>query len=61
MLKKKHYDAVGEVLKANLAKYPESKAAITNVTQDLAEYFESENPMFQSDRFIAGCGVENND
>lgn len=59
MLKKKHYDAIGEILKRNMLEEPNSSIVITRIAIETAEYFEKENPMFQKDRFLQGCGLSN--
>lgn len=52
-MSRKNYEAIAKILKE--AKYRD------NIIDDLADYFEDDNPNFNRDRFIAACLKDNND
>lgn len=66
MLTRKHYHSIAEIFKQNLeeikpidsmlAQY--GWACIACVAEELADYFEKDNPRFDRDRFLEACGVE---
>jgi hypothetical protein len=50
---RKHFEAAAQILAdADLAR--EARATIA---QDFAEYFATQNPNFDRDRFFAACGL----
>ena len=64
-LSRKHYEAVAELLAKN-ARFFEGapdmyglgkREALDDVTNDLADYFASENPYFDRERFLKAAGV----
>ena len=68
-LSRKHYEAVAEILASNVQ--PKTGYAVgfdegwatgmeemrQEVANDLAEYFASENPYFDRERFLKAAGV----
>lgn len=60
-LKKKHYEAIAEVLRINrsLCKpNPTMQTAIDGVAGSMANYFATENPKFDRKKFLKLCGFE---
>jgi len=57
MMTKKDFVAIAEIIKKNSSKV--YGATFTDVTRevvnDLADYFEAQNPNFDRDRFIKAC------
>jgi len=69
MMTKKHYVAIAKTMAALRAAYcPENRPghnidagyrqATTDVSEELATYFASENPRFDRARFLTACGLE---
>lgn len=61
---RKHFEALAALLKnANLAVVNEDGApqaadiVVADLCHDMADYFKSENPNFDSDRFLTACGL----
>jgi len=60
---KKHYEAIAEVINDVIRPYDERAVQnlVYDVTNDLADYFESDNPRFDRDRFLTACGIMEED
>lgn len=52
MFTRKHYNIIANIIKKNWEAGTESCIA-----EDLADYFEDDNPNFDRDRFLTTCGV----
>jgi len=57
-MKKKHYEAIAEVLKIVHDKYYISDSARYLIATLLAEYFTSDNKNFDRVRFLTACGID---
>lgn len=57
---RKHFVAVAAIIKAQVeaTTSPEAQASLRAVAVELAREFRSENPRFDSFRFITACGVK---
>jgi hypothetical protein len=61
---KKHYTAIANVLKAEYddAMYRtedfSEPALIQEVAENLADYFATDNPKFNRERFLGACGID---
>lgn len=55
MLSKKHYVAVAKIIAAQCPTSVEARQAIEQVANDLASYFQEDNPSFDSGRFEEAC------
>lgn len=64
-MSRKHYEAVAEILAKNARFYEGApdmyglgkREALVELTWDLAEYFTTENPNFDRQRFLKAAGV----
>lgn len=58
MASRKMYEAVAQVVRDNLDLPPQdSKTALSQVAQDLADVFKADNPNFRYDAFYEACGL----
>ena len=56
---KKHYEAIAEILfHPNNSTIDYIKLASREISEDLADYFATDNPRFNRTRFLTACGVE---
>ena len=56
MLSRKHYKAIAEIIRTNYAVSSEPvKFVLRDMTDQLCQYFESDNPRFDRQRFIDAC------
>ena len=64
LMTRKHYEAIAACIKYRYQlEYPADKGGYGKGTlhalaDELADYFEQDNPKFQRARFLQGCGVE---
>lgn len=58
-LSRKHYQAVADILARARSRKPERNpnVVIDRITRDFVEYFHSDNPRFDSRRFIEACHI----
>lgn len=49
---RKHFEAIAEIIRA----IPEDVSRST-AAHDLADYFETQNPLFDRRRFLIACGL----
>jgi len=60
---KKHFEAISKVLSKYQATplyesdYSDYRTA-AHIAEDLADYFEKENPKFQREKFLQACGID---
>lgn len=60
---KKHFIQIARIIKENAKTIEKSNGSIEHVlplggtVQALAEYFKSENPLFDESRFVEACGI----
>lgn len=64
MLTKKHFKAVAEVIKSQIMQYyiQERHACangVESIAYHLADYFATQNPRFDRERFMKACGLIN--
>lgn len=57
MFTRKHYRAIAKILK-NHDDFIERVNKYTSLCNDLADYFASDNPRFDREKFLAACGVK---
>lgn len=57
MLTKKHFEAVAQILKRN-AVCKDRVTTWLNISRELADYFESQNPNFDRNRFYRACSFD---
>ena len=57
---KKHFEAIAEIMKTRLDNITDiaMQYGIEMVSDDLANYFEKQNPQFDRIRFLKACGVK---
>lgn len=57
---KKNYVAIAEILAHHAKHYEDIKEFkfLVDVCDQLADYFEQDNPRFDRERFLSACGVE---
>lgn len=56
---KKHYEAIAKILHQSVQYDFEGDYGLTTkVVNELADYFEQENPKFNRERFLQACGIE---
>lgn len=56
---KKHYEAIARIFRGiELDTDGFIETHYENIVSRLADYFESENPRFDRDKFLSACGVE---
>ena len=62
MVTKKDFKAIAEIIKDVQSEYNDPNAktqaqyAIQYIAADLADYFTTQNPLFDRDRFLTACG-----
>lgn len=60
---KKHFTAIAKIIKDNSTTIEKADGTIMHVLpysdtiNALSDYFESENPQFDHDRFMEACGI----
>ena len=56
---KKTYETIQYIFHAELLKSQDYEVRLTleNIINKLADFFERDNPKFQRDRFLKGCGL----
>ena len=59
-LTKKNYVAIAKIIKERKEDIIDQAIVygIEFITQDLADYFATDNPLFDKKRFLIACGVE---
>ena len=60
MLTRKHFKAVAEIIRTSrdvIITYSTNKPAECDVADNLADYFATQNPRFDRERFLAACGL----
>lgn len=63
MLSRKHYKAIAEIIRTKYVDLAETvagyivKAILEIIAQDLANYFEADDPQFATAEFLAACGI----
>lgn len=55
---KKHYDAIAGIITSWMYYSDETTSTCRAIAYDLADYFATENPKFQRDKFLTACGIE---
>lgn len=55
MLSRKHYIRIAEIIKSE----KEKGLMMNELIEDLAKYFEEENPNFDKNKFIQACYLKN--
>ena len=65
MLTKKDFEAVAEIIAEDYACYNGPGGAgicgdvLADISDKLADYFATQNPRFDRERFMKACGLEN--
>jgi len=54
-ISKKHYQAIASII--NFRTTAKKNICSEHIIKDLADYFSSDNPLFDRDRFLSACGV----
>lgn len=57
-LTKKNYEAIAKILQPTLTY---SLDDLSPIAHNLADYFQTDNKLFDRARFLQACGIENND
>lgn len=61
MFTKQHYKAIAEIVKAESdhweGKQPQVRIAIQEITLKLKDYFATDNPRFDHQKFLVACGL----
>jgi len=62
MLTKQHHKAIAEIIKEEIDHWeknaPRVQIALTEVSHNLADYFEKDNPRFDYNKFMIACGID---
>jgi hypothetical protein len=55
---KTHFEAIASIIDSNRdATFGEAREAVSQVAQDMATYFATQNPRFDSEKFLTACGL----
>ena len=59
-LTRKHFRGIAQIIKTRLGNITDvaMQYGIEMMSDDLADYFEEQNPQFDRVRFLKACGVE---
>ena len=57
---KKHYEAIASIIECNtMGQHVTTPGKILdNIAEDLADYFATDNPRFDRDKFMIACGFD---
>lgn len=63
MLTRQHYKAIAEMIRKQYKNESTSVAvyarpAVIEIARELADYFASDNPLFDRNKFMAACGID---
>lgn len=58
-MSKKHYEAIARILSAEDIENYDRWKAVESITHKIADYFATDNPRFNKQRFLDACGIEN--
>ena len=57
-MNKKHFEAIAEIIKAEIPPYDKLfSGPQRNIAKNMADYFETQNPRFNRDKFLKVCGL----
>jgi len=56
MLTRKTFKAVAEIIESNRGQGVEY--TLDNIAEELADFFATQNPRFDRDKFLKACGLE---
>lgn len=64
MFTRQHYKAIAEIIRFEYTAFDgtgeddyEGKLTIRNITNNLADYFADDNPLFNRQKFLKACGL----